>query len=67
LSAKALATADDQLLRVKAWMMPLLGKSRVDQAGAQNARPTLFRSVPPGAPLLPISTYGVEFFFSLIL
>jgi hypothetical protein len=60
LSAKALATADDQLLRVKAWMMPLLGKSRVDQAGAQNARATLFRPLLPCAPLLAISPYRVE-------
>jgi len=33
-------------------MMPLLGKSRVDQAGAQTARATLFRPLPPAAPLL---------------
>ncbi|MGA2751332.1 MAG: hypothetical protein ABSG59_21400, partial [Verrucomicrobiota bacterium] len=50
----------DQLLRVKAWMMPLLGISRVDQAGAQYARVTLFRPLLPGAPLLPISPYRVE-------
>jgi hypothetical protein len=50
----------DQLLRVKAWMMPLLGKSRVDQAGAQTARAALFRPLPPGALLLAISTYRVE-------
>jgi hypothetical protein len=48
-------------------MMPLLGISRVDQAGAQTARAALFRPLFPGAPLLPISTYGVEFSFSLIL
>jgi len=40
--------------------MPLLGISRVDQAGAQNARATLFRPLLPGAPLLPISPYRVE-------
>ena len=40
--------------------MPLLGISRVDQAGAQNARATLSRPLPPGAPLLPISPYRVE-------
>jgi hypothetical protein len=45
-------------------MMPLLGKSRVDQAGAQTARATLSRSLLPGAPFLPISPY---FPFSLIL
>jgi hypothetical protein len=37
-------------------MMPLLGISRVDQAGAQAARATLFRPLLPGAPLLAIST-----------
>jgi len=41
-------------------MMPLLGKSRVDQAGAQTARATLFRPLPPGAPLLPIPRNRVE-------
>jgi len=41
-------------------MMPLLGKSRVDQAGAQNARATLFRPLLPCAPLLAISPYRVE-------
>ena len=41
-------------------MMPLLGKPRVDQAGAQNARANLFRPLPPGAPLLPISPNRVE-------
>ena len=40
--------------------MPLLGKSRVDQAGAQTARATLFRPLPPGAPLLPIPRNRVE-------
>jgi hypothetical protein len=41
-------------------MMPLLGKSRVDQAGAKTARATLFRPLPPGAPLLPIPRDRVE-------
>ena len=41
-------------------MMPLLGKSRVDQAGAKTARATLFRPLLTGAPLLPISPYRVE-------
>ncbi|MGA2751184.1 MAG: hypothetical protein ABSG59_20645 [Verrucomicrobiota bacterium] len=50
----------DQLLRVKAWMMPLSGISRVDQAGAQTARATLFRPLLPGVPLLAIPTYRVE-------
>jgi len=41
-------------------MMPLLGKSRVDQAGAQTARATLFRPLLPAAPLLAISPNRVE-------
>jgi hypothetical protein len=41
-------------------MMPLLGISRVDQAGAQTARATLFRPLPPGSLLLPIPPNRVE-------
>jgi len=41
-------------------MMSLSGKSRVDQAGAQTARATLFRPLLPGVPLLAIPTYRVE-------
>ncbi|MGA2750461.1 MAG: hypothetical protein ABSG59_16940 [Verrucomicrobiota bacterium] len=47
---------------MKAWTMPLLGKSRVDQAGAQTARPTLSRPLLPSAPLLAISTDKIPLF-----
>jgi hypothetical protein len=42
--------------------MPLLGNSRVDQAGAQSAYATVLRPLPPAAPLLPISRYRLEDF-----